>query len=144
MPPATTDPAIQEEISAREWAWVESLIRDVAEQERRDHFLATFYRWEMAIRELHKREWETLEAETPTKADLQHHKECLERLIEIGGHVCQEANRCGDAFLKPQGFTVADVEAMHAQLDHTWATWHEPHDPATIEAIKQRIFNGPA
>jgi hypothetical protein len=131
-------------ISAREWAWVESLIRDVQEQERRDHFLATFWQWKLAIRELRKREWETLGEPPYTDEDLRHHGDCLRILMSIGRHLCQEANRCGDSFLQPHGFTKADVEAMQAELDHTWAIWHEYHDPAVIAEIKERIFHGSA
>jgi hypothetical protein len=140
--PETLDRPIPD---AEDWAAVRSLIAEVQQTERTEHYADVVHQWDSLVRLFRRVERQQLFERTPTEDDLQFHEASLHRLISIGLFLALRVKGISDAELAGFGIQRVNLLAYVQELQETLLTWHGAElEPTRKAEIEKAIFGASA
>lgn len=136
--PETLDSPIPD---TEDWAAVRSLIAEVQQTERTEHYVEVVHQWDSLVRLFRRVERQQLFEGTPTEDDLQFHEASLHKLIGIGLFLALRIKGISDAELAGFGIQRVNLLAYVQELQDTFLMWHSPEvDPAKKAELEKAIF----
>ncbi len=127
-------------VSANHWDWVHRLIKDVEDQEQREHLIGLWAQWKMASRQFRHVEFSVMRKGRPAAADLAFHRSCLSGLLSIGDFLLMGISGItNQEECKKLGFDRNDAAAALVALRHNWEEWHGFTHPERMAEIEKRI-----
>lgn len=134
----------EDNITREEWAWVEDLIKDVAQEEESDVFVQKLFQWDLAVKQFRKIENKRMILGSPRPIDLQFHALCLHGLLTIGRALLIEAKRFNADDLVKFQVKHEDIEAYVEELEQSLREWHHGFTEKELTRVREAVFGGEA
>lgn len=131
-------------ITREEWAWVESLIKDVAREEESDLFAQKLFQWDLAVKQFRKLENKRIILGTPKPLDLQFHALCLHGLLTIGHALVIDSRRFKPDDLVKFQIKHEEIEAYVAELEQSFREWHHGFTENELAEVREAVLGGKA
>lgn len=137
----TSDVNPMEGLSAGDWRFVQSLLRDLQAEEHREQIAYVFGQWVLSVSAFRRVESARMVAEVPTELDLLFHKALVADLISVGTMLIIATRAHDKGRLAGRGVRPGVIMAMVQDLHNSFDEWHGQVPEARLEALRDTIFH---